>query len=121
MKTIDHLYSYKTYSGCLEGLPDPEHVYDGIRKQIEKLWGSREIHFIPPATKTIQMNMAWHIEQKEMLPRWTHIIWATGPEQDPENHGSELVIVWFTDTPIFNANDIVESVDWKNLAKDFQY
>ncbi len=121
MKVIDHYYSYRTYSGCLEGVPSVESVYSGIKLKAKAMWGVRATHIIEPALKKIRANMAHHIEEIEMLPEWTHIAWVNGPEKDPENHGSELVLIWFSDDPSFNVNDIVESVDWSAHAEDFQY
>ncbi len=119
MKTIDHFYSYRTYSGCLEGYPPLDSVYNSIRNRIKKLWGDRPVHIIEPEIKIIPKQH--HFGPYDVLPQWTHIVWAHGPEKDPENHGSHLVIVWFTNEAIVMVDDILDQVDWQAHAEDFQY
>ncbi len=119
MKTIDHYYSYRTYSGCLEGYPPLDLAYKSIRSQVKKLWGDRPVHIIEPEIKVIPKN--GHFGPHNVLPSWTHIVWANGPEKDPENHGSQLVVVWFSNEPIAKAENVLEQVDWAAHAEDFQY
>jgi len=119
MKTIDHLYSYRTYSGSLEGYPELDDMYDSIKKKIKKMWGDRAIHIVEPEIRIIPKDH--HFGPYNVLPKWTHIAWAHGPEKDPENHGSELVVVWFTEEPLTNINSILDKVDWDKYAEDFQY
>lgn len=83
------------------------------------MWGDRAVHIIEPEIKIIPEKH--HFGPYDVLPEWTHIVWAHGPEKDPENHGSELVIVWFTKDPIAKADDIVNQIDWATHAEDFQY
>ncbi len=119
MKTIDHYYSYRTYSGCLEGYPEPESVYSSIKKEVKKLWGDRTIHIVEPELKIIPKSH--HFGPYSVLPSWTHIAWVNGPAKDRENDGSHLVVVWFTQEPLFNAQESIDKIDWDKYAEDFQY
>lgn len=118
MKTIDSFYSYRTYAGNLEGAPAIEVMYRAIEHNVEKMWGDRSLHIIKPVIRKIKGRL----QEYEMLPSWTHIAWVKGPEMDPENHGSELVVVWFSDESCFNGyDDIISKVEWEKYAKDFSY
>ena len=120
MKSISHFYSYRTYSGCLEGVPPLESTYNSIRNQAKKLWGMAiPIYIMEPIIQVIPKKH--HFGPYEMLPAWTHMVWADGSAKDSENHGSHLVIVWFSEEPIVSVSDIVDKVDWAAHAEDFQY
>lgn len=105
---IDASYSQRTYLGSLEGAPPTQVMIDHAKKQAKDMWGERATFVIDPPIKD------------KHLPGWVHMVWATGPEKDPENHGSELVVIWWSEmTP--DTNRVLDAVDWEKYAKDFQY
>lgn len=106
--SIDASYSYHTYLGCLEGAPPAQHCIDHAKKKAKELWGERATFVIEPTVKG------------KMLPTWTHMVWAHGPEKNPENHGSELVIIWWSEMSP-DTDRVLQAVDWEKHAKDFQY
>jgi hypothetical protein len=106
--TVDASYSYRTYLGSLEGAPSVAVMIESAKQQVKKLWGERTIFLIDPIVKG------------KFLPRWTHILWATGPAKDEEMHGSELVILWYSELPP-ETDRVLSAVDWEKHAKDFQY
>jgi hypothetical protein len=105
---IDASYSYRTYGGCLEGAPSVAVMMTAAKNRAEELWGKRASLVIDPTIKG------------KMLPPWTHMIWAHGPEKDPDNHGSELVIIWWSEMQP-DTDRVLQAVDWEKHASDFQY
>ncbi len=106
--SIDASYSQRTYLGSLEGVPTSSVMIESAKKQAKKMWGERATFVIEPTVKG------------KHLPRWVHMVWATGPEKDPENHGSELVVIWWSEMSP-DTNRVLDAVDWEKHAKDFQY
>lgn len=120
MKTVDHFYSYRTYSGCMEGYPSLASAYDSVRSQAKRLWGPRPVYILEPIIKLIPKEHGFG--PYEVLPDWVHMVWVSSfASIKGDSDGSELVIVWFSSEPIVNVSDIVDKVDWKAHAKDFEY
>lgn len=105
--SIDASYSYRTYMGCLESTPAAAIMIVSAKNKVEKLWGKRTTFVIDPPIKDKQ------------LPTWTHIIWATGPAMSEDAHGSELIVVWFSELSP-DTDRVLQAIDWEKHAKDFQ-
>jgi hypothetical protein len=105
---LDASYSYRTYLGCLEGAPSRKQVIEKAKREAKDLWGERATFVIEPK------------ESGKHMPTWTHMVWATGPAKDNENHGSELVVIWWSEMSP-DTNRVLDAVDWEKHAKDFQY
>ncbi len=118
MKYIDHFYSFRTYSGSLEGPPVLSSMYKTIRAKAERLWGERAILLIEPPTKKIKGGF----RDYEMLPEWCHMAWVTGPAIKEEfgADGSQLIVIWFSNESCFNNyEDVIAGVDWDKHAENF--
>ena len=105
---IDSSYSYKTYGGSLEGSPSPKSRIESARQNAEDLWGVRPTYLIEPGIKNGR------------VPVWTHMIWAQGPSLNEEMHGSELVVIWFSEMSP-DTDRVLSVIDWTKHAKDFEY
>lgn len=105
--SLDASYSYRTYAGSLEGAPSVTVMIESAKQWAEKLWGKRTTLIIDPTIKG------------RYLPRWTHMVWAKGPEKDSENDGSELIVVWWSELSP-DTDRVLQAVDWEKHATDFQ-
>lgn len=88
--SVDHFYSYKTYSGCYEGAPPALSMIQGIRERIKKMWGPRATYIMGPSIRT--KKNPWEDKLDEYLPRWTHMAWVNSSAMSEGADGSELVI-----------------------------
>ncbi len=104
---IDASYSYKTYLGCLEGIPSANSCIKEAKDRAKELWGERATLVLEPPVKG------------KMLPKWCHMIWATGPAADADNDGSELVVIWWSEFEP-DTKRVLDAIDWEKNAKDFQ-
>lgn len=107
-KSLDASYSYRTYAGCLEGKPSTKSLIEEARRHAIELWGKRPTLLIEPIAKSGR------------LPRWTHMVWATGPAKDDKMHGSELVVIWHSELEPETIR-VLDVVDWNRHAEDFEY
>lgn len=105
---IDASYSSRTYIGVLEGLPSANKIIEKYKEQAKELWGERATLVMDPPIKN------------KRLPSWVHMIWATGPAIDDEDHGTELVIIWFSEFEP-DTKRVLDAIDWEKNAKGFQY
>ena len=106
---IDASYSYRTYSGSLEGAsPSVTVMIESAKQEAEKLWGTRTTLVINPGVKGSR------------LPSWTHMIEAHGPPKNEDMHGSELIIIWWSEMQP-DTDRVLQAVDWEKHASDFQY
>lgn len=104
---IDASYSQRTYLGSLEGPPPAQVMIEHAKKQAKEMWGERATFVIEPP-------------KGKLLPRWVHMVWATGPANNEGYDGSELVVIWWSEiTP--DTNRVLDAVDWEKNAKDFQF
>src|ERR1700722_3769215 len=97
---IDASYSSRTYLGVLTGRPSVQHSIDQAKRQAKELWGERPTLVIDPTIKG------------KRLPEWVHMVWARGPEKDPDNHGSHLVIIWWSEMQP-DTDRVLAAVDWE--------
>jgi len=104
---IDASYSYRTYFGCLEGISSVQHCIEMAKKEVKKLWGDLPILVLDPTVKN------------KLLPRWTHLVWASGPELTENMDGSQLVICWWSEL-VPDTERVLNIIDWEKHAKDFQ-
>ena len=103
-----------TYSGFLEGRINSalnQRLFD--KATYPKNWGERPFYKINPP-KSI-----------ELPPVYYSALLNSNDTKEPNNHGSELVVIWFGEHPKESIEDIikkgVKGVDWKLYSKDFQY
>jgi len=119
---MDAFYFEYTYLSLLEGRPNREMNDDIVKKaahEMRPLWGDRQTHVIPPAVDESD-------PQHPALPPVRFTVWLTCYQPiNPENAGSELVVVWFqsecSGQPIDQiiANGI-RQLPWDKLARDFE-
>lgn len=105
---LDASYGYRTYAGCLEGIPSANSVIEEAKRTAKDMWGNRATFVIDPTIKG------------KRLPGWTYMIWAHGPAKDSEMDGSELVVIWWSEMSP-DTNRVLDAVDWEKYAKDFQH
>ena len=82
-------------------------MVESAKQEAEQLWGKR-------ATLVIKATV-----KNNRLPKWTHMVWAQGPQKDSENDGSELVIIWWSELQP-DTDRVLQAVDWEKLATDYQ-
>jgi hypothetical protein len=105
---IDASYSYRTYLGCLEGIPSPQACKDMALREANKMWGERATFLIEPDIKG------------DHMPKWTHMVWTSGPAKDKENNdGSELCIIWFSEMGP-DTDRVLNVIDWEKYSQDYQ-
>lgn len=111
MIQFDSLETFKTYAGCYEGRPSVDSMLETIKRRAAKHWGARPTHVV--AAK----------QDGGRLPTWCHmcLFLSHSPVKDPTLDGSELLIIWFTDSWSCNPDEVVAQVDWNQLAKDFGF
>ena len=86
---------------------------DEALARVERMWGKdRPIHVCAPTP--------------DDLDGYAMAAWLQGPERDPEDHGSHLIVVWFSkqipEDPLRSALARVDKVSsWDALSKGFQY
>lgn len=105
---IDASYSSKTYLGSLEGVPSANKMIQSYKDKAKELWGERATLVLDPPIKG------------KMLPTWVHMIWATGPALNDEDHGTELVVIWWSEFAP-ETKRVLDAIDWEKHAKGFQY
>lgn len=109
---ITDLRIFRTYGGCYEGLPERPIVIQTIGKTIERMWGSRPTYF--------------HVDENsgERLPKWAWVGWVEGPAIDPNDDGTHLVVVWFSDLGPgveCELDDVLDDGTWKKHTVGFGY
>lgn len=86
---------------------------DETLARVERMWGKdRPIHVCAPLPGD--------------LDGFAMAAWLQGPERDPEDHGTHLIVVWFakqiSEDPLRSALARVDKVSsWDALSKGFQY
>lgn len=120
---IDSYHLRRTYLGLLEGKPDRkinQEIVESFTQSLQEVWGHRTL------------LMIWQKEglvsaPADVLPAWICAAWASSdfpPRED--DHGSELVIVWFEES-ISNMDiesctaRIINLLDWQKYATGFCY
>jgi len=107
-----------TYGGLLEGSPD-ESLNNSIfdRTSYPAKWGSRKVLKIRPK----------RIEFQNKLPDCHYSAWLGSINSiNPDYDGSELVVIWFGESPNGKTFEEViqsgiEEIDWDANAQDFEY
>lgn len=119
---LQALYYQRTYLSLLDGLPNlrlNDRLLEGVRTELEPVWGKRRVHVIPPEIDTSD-------PLHPTLPPVRFTAWLCDhlPVREP-NAGSELVVVWFGeecgDQPLDRlVGDAVRALPWETLAQDFE-
>jgi hypothetical protein len=113
-----HSFAFdRTYSGLLSGRINDEelNIETFDTATYPKNWGARKTLKIRPPTE----------EFRKGFKKYRFSAWLTSSVPiDPENDGSELVIIWFNDiAPGMSIKEIVQkgvsSIDWEGNAQDF--
>lgn len=114
---IEAIYCQRTYQGVGVGKPDEEmnqDVVTGITRRTQLLW---------PGTPVAVVNGLG----QDVLPQFciAAMAYSSQPIHDPDMHGSELVLVWFTDVLPFGAElpgiSDLQAFAWEEHARDFMW
>jgi hypothetical protein len=111
------------YEGLMAGLPKNEPGYVLEQKtKAEKMWGSRPVYTIPPAT----VIRVYSAKKYESWPSYCYKAWFKSAELDSQNAGSELVVIWFGESPsdlgfLAMVEQACREVNWEQHAKDWNF
>jgi len=121
---LNSFHMGETYGGFLAGPSDKwmeEHNVN-ILKRLEgeyctSIFGSNRPTFIIGKDS---------FDLKKRLPNAYVMVWLSCPStvQDPDQHGSHLVLMWFQDPaedPFLKLAPMVSLSKWEKHARDFQY
>jgi hypothetical protein len=114
MRLIESVYIDKTYGGILEGCLDLNKLIDRRRKFLEKMYGNHVPFFFLEQEQSLQSKS------------WCHSILLcddnlTQNNNEPDAHGSHLIVTYFAPTPLFDVNFDISNDDWNRYAKNFYY
>lgn len=121
-QTITSLYTYRTYAGCLEGIPEPTLFIKVARDKAVQLFGDgRPTLVLDPELKNVPPVGLF--EGGKLLPQWTHIAQIDGaPLPDGRGHdGSQLILIWFSENSDIceTSYEVLQRFDWSKEAKGF--
>lgn len=111
------------YAGLMAGLPKNEPGYVLEQKtKAEKMWGSRPTFTIPPAT----IIREYSGKKYESWPSYCYKAWLKSKELDSQNAGSELVVIWFGESPtelslLAMVEDACGELLWEEHARDWNF
>jgi hypothetical protein len=118
--SIDSICIEGTYAGVLEGLPTPEQIITSAKARAKRLWGERPAFVVPPVTSPLRTSREG--EARERCPPWCVLAWLRAPALK-DGDGSELVVIWFQDTPGFEIPGAIladlSCDSWEKHAKDW--
>jgi len=112
------MYCQQTYLSLLEGGPSrsfDEWVIEEVKTEMKPLWGNRKTHVILPP------NFG-----ERSMPFMRFSVWLSCNKPiDPQNVGSELVVVWFQNqfceiSMDKLVGDAIQSLAWDELAQDHE-
>jgi hypothetical protein len=121
----------RVYEGLLEGLPTRERNERYLRELVEQARsasGHVPVTVLPPEAKPIETREPYPFGKPESLPGVVCIgrfraERCTPAADDPADHYSELVIIWFQDDFSVSVPDGIERgirrIDWDGLAGNF--
>ena len=106
---VDAVKIDRTYAGVLEGRPTPSQILAAFQMVREKAWGPRATLQLPPTVTDGR------------LPEFQVAVWLNSYEEIRDGCGSELVLVWYTDSPdlIKDLEKLLPTVDWNAHAADW--
>lgn len=110
------LHMTRTYGGSLEGPPPADAMVRIAREHAIDDFGSYiPLHVFPPVLRTVHDN--------ELLPEWQFMALLNGEPLDEENDGSQLLVIWWSDSPAYDIDGILEASDkiWREHAVDYQW
>jgi hypothetical protein len=89
---------------------------------MEKIWGKRKTHLIPPKIDTTD-------PKHPTLPTTELTAWITCNQPVDANYmGSSLVLIWYIDDKVFESSSIrditsaaLNAITWNDLAEDFDW
>jgi len=107
------------YAGLIAGLPQssPAYIFDQKTKA-HAIWGPRPTYTIAPASITREHRG----RRYESLPWYCYKAWLMSDEPDSLNPGSELIVIWFAESPmkhrlITTVAQACRDVPWERHAK----
>ena len=121
----------RVYEGLLEGLPTRERNERYLAELVEQVRdasGHVPVTLLNPESKPIETREPYPFGQPESLPRIVCVgrfraESCTQATDDPADHYSELVIVWFQEEFMASVPDVVDrrirQVVWEGLAGNF--
>lgn len=116
---LDGFHLSFTYGGVMD-FGSFEDINQDIIKgiQMKRVFGDRKMYYIPLDPK----------DYMAMLPLFSCFAWLSSfePTQDPNDHGSALVIQWFEKSmdnrPLQQIiQEAVKKVDWNKEAEGFMF
>lgn len=107
-----------TYGGLLGGYPHEvmnKHIFDTITYPSN--WGSRKVLKIEPEEAELKT---------ELKPSYYTVWLSSDVPVLPQNDGSELVVIWFGDSPDGKTVEAIiergiKAIDWNTHAEDINY
>jgi hypothetical protein len=113
----------QVYEGLMAGLPknQPGYVSEQTTKA-EKMWGSRPTYTIAPAT----IFREYGAKKYESWPSYCYKAWLRSAELDSQNAGSELVVIWYGESPsglslLAMVEQACRQVTWEQHARDWNF
>lgn len=107
---LDSMYLFKTYAGCLMGVPDPASWRDMLVHKTKNVFGSGR-----------QTIVVGDIITNGHLPRWCIYWWLNGPARTELDDGTELVVVQFCEEILPEAfQNVLGMIDWEKDARGYQ-
>lgn len=111
---LTDLYCYDPCGGMLERPRDNrelnQHLLESAKKRVSEMWGQRAIHVQP-------------MEMDGPPPKVAVLAWLSGEAIDPDYHGSDLVVIFFTNNlheVIADLTIVVGGLDWNKVAQDYE-
>jgi hypothetical protein len=116
---LDGFHLDFTYGGVMEGRP--EGFNQSILERLDKYTGfgpRRKLYCIPPDPKDVRPTLPLFLCYARL--------YSWEPSEDPNDHGTELVIQWFEksidDRPLPQLiEEAVKEIDWKKEAVGFMF
>lgn len=125
---LDQIFQYHTYSGLLEGQPDPELNGKLIARAVEycssRLFSPTRPFVVPPPRISLGSHNGKSEERIPYIACLGHFT-SYAPARDPHHDGSSLSVVWFQEhyAPPIDAVtlDQLKAVNWRDLAEDWSF
>lgn len=135
---LDSYYTTGTYSGMLEGLPTRDGNESRIRharRDMEKLWGKRKVHVVPPVVTPIEpqpgglraATIARYPNAEKLPPfmcwAWVNCWKTVLPGGDA--CGSHAFLIWFQDEEssrlplVEQVERVLRGLSWAEIAEDW--
>ena len=128
---LKELNQSRVYEGLLEGLPTRDRNERYLRENVDELhqnFGHVPVTLLAPTPKPIKTEEPYPFGKPESLPSVLCVgrfraEQCTSIDAHPDDHYSELVIVWLQEDFVLTGNEEIQQqirpVDWDTLAGNF--